>query len=675
MGRVRTLGGGMADTIAITRASVRRERRERERDERRLVLVRIAAVLTLVLGLNYIGWRWLFSLNWDHAWLAIPLIAAETYSLIDVSLFAMTVWRSRRRPRAPEAPVGLTVDVFIATYNEPVELVLATAEAALRIRYPHLTWILDDGNRPELRRAAELAGVGYLTRGESWDGRPRHAKAGNLNNAMMATEGEFILVLDADQVPEPEILDRTLGWFTDPQVAFVQTPQEFRNVPDADPLGSDAPLFYGPIQQGKDGWNAAFFCGSNAILRREALMHLAIARYVDEVERGVRTALRQAHAVLRRALVADDGTDPMLDAALSALEHAVRETREAVDRGEPVALATFRLQRAVDEIAGEIVSVQLAELAADLAEIGHYDVADLALFTPAEDVHRLATRDASPLAALAKVQELIRSIDVDMSGEAQPLMPLATISVTEDMATAMRLHAAGWKSVYHHEILAYGLAPEDLTTMLRQRLRWAQGTVQVMLRENPLLQRGLTLAQRLMYAGTMVSYLSGFATVVYFLAPAMFLIFGILPVDADVVDFMIRFVPFLVLNRVLFVLASRGVSTRRGRQYSVALFPVWIRATGTAVANVLFRRPLDFVVTPKTRQSGIPWRLLTWQIVAAAVLLLASAYGIVRVALGIGEPVGTLVNLVWAGVDLAALAVLVRAVRYRGFGTEKGAAP
>jgi len=211
--------------------------------------------------------------------------------------------------------------------------------------------------------------------------------------------------------------------------------------------------------------------------------------------------------------------------------------------------------------------------------------------------------------------------------------------------------------------------------MLRQRLRWAQGTVQVMLRENPLLQRGLTLAQRLMYAGTMVSYLSGFATVVYFLAPAMFLIFGILPVDADVVDFMIRFVPFLVLNRVLFVLASRGVSTRRGRQYSVALFPVWIRATGTAVANVLFRRPLDFVVTPKTRQSGIPWRLLTWQIVAAAVLLLASAYGIVRVALGIGEPVGTLVNLVWAGVDLAALAVLVRAVRYRGFGTEKGAAP
>ncbi len=664
----------MADTIAVTRASVRFQRREREREDRRLTLVRVVAVLTLVLGLNYIAWRWLFSLNWEHAWLAIPLVAAETYSLIDVSLFAMTVWRARRRPRPPRAPDGLTVDVFIATYNEPIDLVLATAEAAQRIHYPHLTWVLDDGNRPELRRAAESAGVGYLTRGESWDGRPRHAKAGNLNNAMMATEGEFILVLDADQVPEPEILDRTLGWFTDPQVAFVQTPQEFSNVPDQDPLGSDAPLFYGPIQQGKDGWNAAFFCGSNAILRREALMQLAISRYVEEVERDVRRALRQAHAVLKRALSADDGKNPLLDAALAALEHAVRETRAAVDRGEPVALATFRLQRAVDEIAGEIVSIQLDELAADLAELGHQDLADLARATPAEDVHRLATRDASPLAALATVQELIRSIDVDMSSEAQPLMPLATISVTEDMATAMRLHAAGWKSVYHHETLAYGLAPEDLATMMRQRLRWAQGTVQVMLRENPLLQRGLTLAQRLMYAATMVSYLSGFATVVYFLAPALFLIFGILPVDADVVEFMVRFVPFLVLNHLLFLVASRGLRTRRGRQYSVALFPVWIRATRTAVANVLFRRPLDFVVTPKTRQSGIPWGLLTWQLVAAAVLLLASAYGIVRVALGIGEPVGTLVNLVWVGVDLAALGVLVRAVRYRGFGIEKGAA-
>ncbi|WP_210480118.1 glycosyltransferase family 2 protein [Naasia sp. SYSU D00948] len=664
----------MAGTIVRTRAAVRLERRHRERDERRLLLVRVVAVLTVVLGLNYIGWRWLFSLNWDAAWIAIPLVVAETYSLIDVTLFALTVWRARRRTQAPVAPAGLTVDVFVTTYDEPVELVLDTVEAAKRITYPHLTWILDDGDRPELRRAAERAGVGYVTRGQDWHDRPRHAKAGNLNNAMMSTEGEFILILDADQVPEPEILDRTLGWFTDPRVALVQTPQEFRNVPARDPLGSDAPLFYGPIQQGKDGWNAAFFCGSNAILRREALMHLAIARYVAQVERNVHRALKQAHRVLTRALARDNGDDPLLDAALAALEHAVRETRRALAQGEPVGLCTFRLQRAVEEIAEEMVSVQLRELAADLADLGEVEAAQFAGSPPSETLHQLATGEASPLAAFAKVQALIRSIDVDLGGEAQPLMPLATISVTEDMATAMRLHAAGWKSVYHHETLAWGLAPEDLRTMMRQRLRWAQGTVQVMLRENPLVQRGLTLAQRLMYTATMWSYLSGFATVVYFLAPALFLTVGILPVDAGAVEFLLRFLPFLAVNRLLFLVASRGIPTRRGRQYSVALFPVWIRATRTAIGNVVFKRPLDFVVTPKTRQlGGVPWRLIFWQCAAAAVLLLASVVGVVRILLGVAEPVGTLVNLVWVGVDLAALAVLVPAIRYRGFGTEKGA--
>ena len=96
---------------------------------------------------------------------------------------------------------------------------------------------------------------------------------------------------DADQLPEPEILDRTLGYFADPDVAFVQTPQHFYNVPEHDPFGSQAPLFYGPIMQGKDGWNAAFFCGSNAVLRREALMQLGITDYVRELEERVPRAL------------------------------------------------------------------------------------------------------------------------------------------------------------------------------------------------------------------------------------------------------------------------------------------------------------------------------------------------------------------------------------------------
>ena len=130
---------------------------------------------------------------------------------------------------------------------------------------------------PSCAPRAEAEGIGWITRSADWEDMPRHAKAGNLNNALLADRGR----VPADPrrrpgAPSPTILDRTLGYFTDERMALVQTPQCFVNVPADDPLGSQAPLFYGPIQQGKDGWNAAFFCGSNAVIRREALMQLGV---------------------------------------------------------------------------------------------------------------------------------------------------------------------------------------------------------------------------------------------------------------------------------------------------------------------------------------------------------------------------------------------------------------
>jgi cellulose synthase (UDP-forming) len=192
-----------------------------------------------------------------------------------------------------------------------------------------------------------------------------------------------------------------------------------------------------------------------------------------------------------------------------------------------------------------------------------------------------------------------------------------------------------------------------------------------MLRENPHLQRSLTFAQRLMYAGTMWSYLSGFATVVYFTAPIAFLCFGVLPAVADPAAFLLRFLPFLLASRLLFLVGSRGIPTRRGRQYSAALFPVWIRATVTAAANVFFARPLDFVVTPKTRQrTANPLRLVWPQLAVAILLVISVPVGVARVALGVADPVPVLINVAWVAVDLAALGVLVTALRYRGYGKE-----
>ncbi|WP_446740381.1 glycosyltransferase family 2 protein [Nesterenkonia sp. YGD6] len=638
---------------------------------RRLILIRVFAVLAVLTGVNYLTWRWMESLNWDAWWIAVPLVIAETYSLIDTFLFATTMWRAKERS-GPESPPTGTVDVFITTYNEPVAMVMATARAAKNIAYPHETFVLDDGDRPEMAAAARAEGLGYITRSADWTDKPRHAKAGNLNNALFETDGEFLLILDADQIPDPLILHRTLGYFADEErVALVQTPQWFINVDEADPLGSQAPLFYGPIQQGKDGWNAAFFCGSNAVLRREALMQLGIVGYVRELEDSTRRTLRAAERLLARE-AGRHRAMPELHKELTRLREEVTGARFVVSAGEPIADVTHQLRTQIDAASRRLVKNDMDLMAEDLAAIHAMPVQRDAerdvVVVDEVGLDALTTRELSPLAAVKSVGALVDALRVDRPGEAQPIQPLATISVTEDMATAMQLHSMGWRSAYHHEILARGLAPEDLQTMLKQRLRWAQGTMQVFLRDNPMAKRGLSAGQRLMYFGTMWSYLAGFAAIVYLSAPIIYLMFGVMPVTAWSGDFFARFLPYFLINQLFFLIVSRGIRTWRGQQYSLALFPVWIRACTSSFANVVFKKPLSFVVTRKDGRVGgsLPLREVWPQLTAIALLIIALITGVVRVLMGTADGTGTLVNIVWVAYSLAALSVVIQALRYKG---------
>jgi cellulose synthase (UDP-forming) len=662
-----TTSRGAPRETTVHRATTRRDLRRRFRTTtRRQALIRIIVLLAAIAGINYVAWRWLFSVNWEAWWIAVPLVLAETYSLIDSLLFGLGAWRIRERHEAPEPKRPMTVDVLVTTYNEPLDLVMDTARAAQAIRYPHETWILDDGNRPELRELAEAEGIGVITRSDAWMNRPRHAKAGNLNNALMVTEGEFLLILDADQVPDPRILERTLGWFDDEKVALVQTPQWFVNVPPSDPLGSQAPLFYGPIQQSKDGWNAAFFCGSNAILRREALMQLGVSRYVDEVVIAVNRAVRSSRRILERAR-RDHADEPRVLASLASVGAALDDVREGMARGEALADLTFAFQRRIERVRRHLAEGDIATLRAELAELAEV-TADTGTIAAIDDttLDALNDRSLSPLAAVESISLLVESFDVGREEEAQAVMPLATISVTEDMATSMRLHGLGWKSVYHDEVLAKGLAPEDLATMLTQRLRWAQGTMQVMFRENPLVQPGLSWAQRLMYFGTMWSYLAGFAAIVYVSAPVLNLSFGTMPVVAFSLDFFLRFIPFFVLNQILFAVVAKGRPTWRGAQYSLALFPVWIRSVTSAFDNVYRGKSLSFSVTPKTRTADHQprWDLVRPQLIAMAAMVASLGIVAIRYAVGQAEGIAPLVNIAWVLYDLAVFSIIIRAVLY-----------
>ncbi len=624
---------------------------------RRVATFRFLAALNMIVGAAYLYWRYGYSLNTAALWLAIPLVAAETYTFINTFLFVFMLWRPTRRESPPPLDAA-TVDVFITTYNEPVELVRLTLEAALRIDWPGIkVHVLDDGARPEMRAIADGLGSGYITRGDEWTGKPRHAKAGNVNNALAATDGEFILILDADQIPDPRIVRHTIGYFRDPELAFVQTPQHFYNLPPGDPFGNDAPLFYGPIMQGKDGWNAAFFCGSNAVLRREALLQLGVTEYVRETEKrfqeAVRTLRHDASALRRQSRLAGEVLRSALEAAHTAL------------RGRAPLERVSDIVRQGIAAAGEVSSHQdlldIADTLQELAEAGDLNAAETRRHL-LDNLTRLPDEMRNDAGSLGLRESAVGALDLTRASEAQPILPVATISITEDMATAMRLHALGWKSAFHPEILAYGLAPEDLRTALNQRLRWAQGTLQVLLRENPITKPGLSLPQRLQYFTTMLSYFDGFASLVFVLCPIVCLLTGVFPISTPWVEFLVRFLPYLALNRIMVLYVSREISARRSEQYSLALFPLWIRA----VFSTLLGKTPQFVVTPKLRQSG-NYLLLVWpQIAVIALTALAIGYGVWGLAFsGQGTLAGVATNVFWGLYGITMLLPIVRAAVFR----------
>ncbi|RKF23561.1 cellulose synthase catalytic subunit (UDP-forming) [Altericroceibacterium spongiae] len=249
---------------------------------RRATLV-IAAIAMLV-STRYIVWRTTQTLEFNtflEMGLGGGLYLAELYAWVIMALgFLQTSWPLNRPvvEMQGDAKQWPTVDVYIPTYNESLDIVRHTVFAAMDMDYPtdrFRVFILDDGKREEFKAFARQAGCGYLTRADNL-----HAKAGNLNAAMKKTDGELIAIFDCDHVPTRAFLQLTVGWFQrDAKLALIQTPHHFyspdpvqRNLSLVEDLPGEGDLFYGPVQGGNDLWNATFFCGSCAVIRREALM-------------------------------------------------------------------------------------------------------------------------------------------------------------------------------------------------------------------------------------------------------------------------------------------------------------------------------------------------------------------------------------------------------------------
>lgn len=485
--------------------------------------VGLLAVLT---SLTYLVWRWGATLPADALWLGVPLALAETITVLTTLALVFSCWRTTDRPSLPPAE-DLSVAVLIATYDEPPDVLRATVLGALALRHPTPVpvVVLDDGGRAWVQEMCAELGARYLSRPA-----PRaHAKAGNLNHGIAHVDADLLVTLDADHVPRPDMLERTLGEFRDPRVALVQGPQVFFNRgfqhplrPGADPTLNDQSVFFGPISRGKDRHGAAFWCGCPAVLRREALLSVG----------GV-----------------------------------------------------------------------------------------------------------------------------------------ATDTLVEDAHTALRMHRAGWRSVYRDEVLAVGLAPEEIGAYMVQRGRWAQGAFQVLRRDNPLFGRGLTWQQRIHYLFAFLHYLEGPQRLVFMLVPPVVLFTGILPLDTDPVLYAALFLPPFVL----LPLATRAFVGDRyrfldGEVYGVVKMGAYTRAAWAYVRPGRGR----FRVTPKgARSDASPLRHLRLPLVVAAVTLVAIGYQAAAQVAGLRgalPPFAYSATVLWALVCVATVVAAMwraTAVRHR----------
>jgi cellulose synthase (UDP-forming) len=237
--------------------------------DRHTGVLRTLALVALIWGVGYLTWRIGWSGEGANPVLFAMLLATEVYGLYALATLTWFSW-SRPLMERPAATPGRAVDVYVCTYDEPIEVVMATLAGCGALTYPHTTYLLDDGRREEMAEVAKMAGAHYLTRADN-----SHAKAGNINAALSRTEGDLVLILDADHVPMPDALDAVVGYFDDPRMAVVQTPHDFFNHDSVQHYRvgrHEQSLFYRVVCPGKDRHGAAYWCGSAALINREALL-------------------------------------------------------------------------------------------------------------------------------------------------------------------------------------------------------------------------------------------------------------------------------------------------------------------------------------------------------------------------------------------------------------------
>lgn len=425
------------------------------------------------------------------------LILAEVFIVAHALGYVCSVMRSLwLKPKIEAAVLANlddfpTVDVLVAARHEPRAVLERTLSALVGLRYPNKNiWLLDDSSDPQyVNEAAELAaefGIRLYRR------EPRRgAKAGIINDCLKQLEGEYVAFFDADQCPMPFFLNRIIPLLVaNDRLAFVQTPQFYANVTNnrvARAAGAQQAVFYEYICEAKGASGAAFCCGTNVVIRREALVG-----------------------------------------------------------------------------------------------VGGMDES----------------------------------------------------SITEDFATSIKLHSAGWKSLYYGEAYTMGVGPENLFAYFRQQYRWARGTLGVGLRLLGLFLRkphALSPLQWLDYGLSGTYYLIGWAFLILMLCPILYVTLGIPSYLVRPEIYIAAFLPYLLFAAIVFIggLRKRHYTLKQMVEGQLLVFlacPIHMRASLSALLGIRS----TFAVTPKAAAGRIPLGMLWPQVLICFINYAALIWGLCR---------------------------------------------
>lgn len=471
---------------------------------------RCIAFLYVAAGSLYFSFRVLQLLNASTGW-HIVIFSAEVLLFIG-SIFRLTSYWGYQ-DTTPQRPIHLLSEVskklnkadrpiriaiFIASHNESEALLEYTFQDVQQLTYPFddveiNAYLLDDGQRPNLQELCSKYEIQYI-------GKPNNDgyKAGNLNYAFQRTQEDFIVILDADTRPFPDMMGHLTGYFREQQVAWVQSPQWYYDLSEPmlpsvygktlfkktggwlgkfldiitfkklyvnkDIYASNPRFFYDAILRNRNPYNGVFSCGAGSIYRRSALENFA---------------LKNGH------------------------------------KGHPF--------------------------------LEH---------------------------------------------------------ISEDIYTSLAIHATtDYTSVYHHHYECKMLSPQDTSSWVKQQSRYARGAIDMGIRDNALVKPNLTWIQRILYFSVFYNFFTPLLAYVFFAVPILYFSLGITSIPQIDTKFWLYFLPFQSFNLLVFIIANKGISTKRPDQkFWNSFFYVtqsWIQ--------VIKGKKLSFHVTNKksTSENGI----------------------------------------------------------------------